>query len=644
MWRHARCRATGENVTQSWWGTPGGRWAALGCVLVVTAIALQPSLDNGFTNWDDPQYVTANERLQSIGVRGYWQAIHPVVAGNYHPLTMLTLAWDHQRVLARDASEDGRLSARPYHVTSLVLHLGNTALVFVFAYLLGGRRLIVAVVSALFFGVHPLHVESVAWVSARKDVLYAFFYVAALILYLRYKQNGKAWAYALCLLAFALSLLSKPAAVVLPVTLLLLDDYLDGAVRWRSLIEKIPFLLGSIAVGTVTLSAQTASGAVSGASFSFLERCVLAGYGFAAYWVKLVAPVELSALYPFPQRLSGTHFAMAALAVAIGAVAVWSYRRGKSLFFAVAFFTVNVALVLQFLPVGSAIVADRYTYVAYVGLFFLVGVGLDRILQRSSTTLRYAALGLCAAAALACACASHERSRVWKDSPTVWSDVIEKFPETAFKAYAGRGAHFRQQGDPRRALADFDRAIAIDPAYYKTYLSRANAYRDLGKKEGAEAFLRKSLGDLDTAASLHDADPDVYNSRALTRFYLGHTEAALEDFASALRLDPAHVDAYKNRARLYLALDLPEQAYRDYTSYLTYRPDDPVVLLLRADTALRLGRLAESEAGFTRCIDAAPNFGDCYLGRARVRQLLGQEAAARSDSDRARGLAADSER
>jgi tetratricopeptide (TPR) repeat protein len=644
MRRHAQRRATDEHVTRSWWESAGGRWVALGCILVVTAIALHPLLDNGFTNWDDPQYVTENERLQSVGVRGYWQAVHPVVASNYHPLTMLTLAWDHQRALGRDDSEDTRISARPFHVTSLVLHLGNTILVFVFAYLLAGRRLVVAVAAALLFGIHPSHVESVAWVSARKDVLYALFYMAALILYVGYKRNGKAWAYLLCLLAFALSLLSKPAAVVLPITLLLLDDYLDGAVRWRSLLDKIPFLLGSIAIGIVTLIAQTSSGAVSRASFSFLERCVLAGHAFATYWVKLVAPVELSAFYPFPQRLYGTHFAMAALAVAIGAVAVAFYRRGKSLFFAVAFFTVNVALVLQFFPVGSAIVADRYTYIAYVGPFFLIGVGLDRILQRSSSTLRYAALGLCAAAALGCAWASHERSGVWKDSATVWSDVIERFPETAFKAYAGRGAHFRQQGDPRRALADYDRAIAIDPAYYKTYLSRANAYRDLGKREGAEPFLRKSLRDLDTALSLHDADPDLYNSRALTRFYLGHAEAALEDFASALQLDPAHVDALKNRARLYLALDLPEQAYGDYTSYLAHRPDDPVVLLLRADTALRLGRLAESEAAFTRCIEAAPRFGDCYLGRARVRQLLGREAAAKSDSDRARRLAAESER
>jgi len=644
MRRHARSRATGEDVTQSWWGTPGGRWAALGCVLVVTAITLQPSLDNGFTNWDDPQYLTENARLQSIGTRGYWQAIHPVVAGNYHPLTMLTLAWDHQRARARDASGDGRLAARPFHFTSLVLHLGNTALVFFFAFLLGGRRLVVAIVSALFFGVHPLHVESVAWVSARKDVLYALFYVASLILYLGYKRNGKAWAYALCLLAFILSLLSKPAAVVLPVILLLLDDYLDDAVRWRSLVEKIPFLLGSIAMGIVTLGAQTASGAVSHASFSFLERCVLAGYGFTTYWVKLIAPVSLSALYPFPQRLSGTHFAMAVVAAAIGAVALWSYRRQKSLFFAIAFFAVNVALVLQFFPVGAAIVADRYTYVAYIGLFFLAGIGLDRILQRSSAASRYAALGLCAAAALGCAWASHERSRIWRDSPTMWSDVIARFPDTAYKAYAGRGAHFRQQGDARRAIADFDRAIAIDPAYYKTYLSRANAYRDLGKKGGAEAFLQKSLEDLDAAVALRGDDPDVYNSRALTHFHLGHAEAALEDFAAALQRDPAHVDAYKNRARLYLAVDRPEQAYRDYTSYLTYRPDDPVVLLLRADTALSLGRLAESEAGFTRCIEAAPRFGDCYLGRARVRQLLGQEAGARSDADRARRLAAESGR
>jgi len=617
---------------------------ALGLVLGATALALGPTLDNGFTNWDDPQYVTENEPLQNVGTRGYGQAIHRVVAGNYHPATMLTLAWDYRRAVARDSADGAELSARPFHATSFALHLAATALVFVFAWLVAGRRPIVATVSAALFGVHPLHVESVAWISARKDVLYAVFYFGALILYLGYRRRRRAWAYGASLVAFALALLSKPSAVVLPITLLLVDDYLDGRLRARSLPDKLPFLAGSLVVGGVTLWTQFRSGALGEAAFDPLQRLLLAGYAFTTYWIKLVAPLELSAFYPYPERLGGVHVAASCVAAALVAVAFVCYRRARVVFFCLGFFAVNLALVLQLVPVGAAIVADRYTYVASVGPFLLAGLGVERLVGSragAGKTTRVVAALLCVAAGSGCVWLSRARAAVWADSQTLWSDVIERFPRSAFKAYASRGADHRRRGDLRAARADLDRSIAIAPGYAKAYLTRGNLYRDLAKEQGDPAWLQRSLDDLERAIALSEADPDLYNSRGLTRQYLGRNDEALEDFATALRFDPAHADAYRNRARLQLALGRLAAARRDLGSYHTLRPGDPSGLLMRADVSLAMGDTTAALADFTRCIEAAPRFGDCYLGRAQVHRTLGNAQAARQDAERAAALAAE---
>jgi len=210
-------------------------------VLAVTALSLFPMLNNGFTNWDDDIYVTQNPLLKNAD----WQAIFTQAsASNYHPLTIASLVFNYAISDADPFS---------YHLINWLLHILNTALVFLFIYKISGKKIYVASLVTIIFGVHPMHVESVAWVSERKDVLYALFFLLALLQYWSFLEKGKRLNFIFCFLFFILSLLSKPAAIILPLVLLLLDHWYGRTFNWKIIAEKIPFFLLSLIFGFIQL-------------------------------------------------------------------------------------------------------------------------------------------------------------------------------------------------------------------------------------------------------------------------------------------------------------------------------------------------------------------------------------------------------
>jgi protein O-mannosyl-transferase len=281
-------------------------WATLGALAVLTLAAYWPALDNQFVDWDDPAYVTENGLLNpatNTSLRALWKT---VVSLNYHPLTMTTLWWN--------ALNEGIASARPYIATNVFFHVLNTLLATLLAWHLSGKKALVAALTGLGFGLHPMHVESVAWVSERKDVLYAFFFFLAMLVYWRYIQKGAWWALILCFGFFALSCLSKAMAVAL-VPVLFLLDYWHGRAWWKAsaLLEKIPFIALAVFFGLVALDIQGGGNfhgwlntverqdAITDFSmFSPFQRLQFAAYGFMMYMVKLVVPSGLSAFYPYP--------------------------------------------------------------------------------------------------------------------------------------------------------------------------------------------------------------------------------------------------------------------------------------------------------------------------------------------------------
>ena len=290
-------------------------------------------MKNGFTNWDDEFYVVNNASLRGPDWKGI--LTQPVVS-NYHPLTVLTLAFNY----AISGTESWS-----YLFLNLLLHVINTILVFIFIYRISGQKTIVAFLTALLFGIHPLHVESVAWVSERKDVLYTLFFILSLMQYWRFLKSGKSTGFWLCFLFFILSLLSKPAAIILPLVLFLLDYWGDRQFSKKIIIEKIPFFLIAGLFAVVTLQLQSVTAMTSLDVYPLWVRLLFACYVIMIYLVRFFIPYPLSAFHPFPPPDNlGWEVYLSPLFILVLLYFIWRFRKNKSIVFGLSFFVINVLL------------------------------------------------------------------------------------------------------------------------------------------------------------------------------------------------------------------------------------------------------------------------------------------------------------
>jgi len=311
----------------------------LALILITTSIYFK-SLNNQLTTWDDKNYVTENKDIRSLHGDSISYTIKKTfssyVMGNYHPLTMLSYCMEYAKY---------QLKPKPYHVTNLIIHLLNTLLVFAFIWLLTQQQW-VAFITALLFAIHPMHVESVAWVAERKDVLYSFFYLSALCTYLIYLKKEKTkWIwYVYIFLLFFLGLLSKAMTVTLPIILFAIDYFLGRKFTVKVILEKSPFLLLSFIFGYIAIEAQKSANAIADISnYNFFDRLLFTCYGLITYLWKIVAPVNLSCFYDYPVKLNGMYpliFYIAPVIVLLLALLIYkSIRSGKDVLFGAGFFS-----------------------------------------------------------------------------------------------------------------------------------------------------------------------------------------------------------------------------------------------------------------------------------------------------------------
>jgi hypothetical protein len=390
----------------------------LGLILVVTAFVFYPMLKNEFTSWDDKDYVAANPAIRSLDAAHLKVMFTEPIANNYHPFTMLSLALNYK---------SGKLNTHAYYLWNLLLHLANICLVFFFIKKLSKNNVHVALFSALLFAIHPMHVESVAWISERKDVLYVFFFVAGLIAWLRYLEQPKPVYYAAAFLLALCSMFSKPAAIIFPLAIIVIEWYQSSRVELKPLLNKIPFFILAAFFMYMTWIAQKTNSAnvADFQTFNVFERFLFACYGLVIYLVKFFFPVHLAAFHPYPDKANGFYYLMP-LIVAAAAYLIYRYKTRQNLLrFGVLFYGVNLVLVLQFVSIGAALYAERYSYMAYTGLFFVSGMWLfekkGNISKAWIATLAVAAVFVFISA---------DRVKVWHNSLTLWSDQIKKYPDS----------------------------------------------------------------------------------------------------------------------------------------------------------------------------------------------------------------------
>lgn len=540
----------------------------------VVTIVFLPAVGNDFVDWDDYAFVTMNPHIRSLSPSSVARLFTETYQGIWLPLTWLSHAVD-KAVWGNQPS--------PHHLMSILIHAGNTVLAFlVFLKLLeiGGlderRRFPAALLAALFFGIHPLRVEPVVWISSRKDLLLGFFYLASIFAYLGYAvRSGTVEAgrcYGAALVLCVLALLSKPMAMTLPAVLLILDYYplkrITRSSAIRIIAEKIPF--AAFAVFAALMNVYAAR--VGAVPFSYVPpymRIMNAFHGLVFYIEKTLWPADLLPIYQLDRTANYfgiAYIAAAILVIVITAAVVYAALRGRRLWSAVWFFyLVTIAPALGLFMSFRHAAADRYTYLPTLGFWLLGGLGIVYLWYRVTdtrfrTAVRVILVLFVIAAAGACIALTRSQITVWKDSKTLWTYLINNADHIPALAYFGLGKELEKEKELDRALQMFKTAYAINPKH-NVYLSRIG--RILAKQGNTEEARR-------IFERIIEKEPE--NPRF--HYYLGRLhgvdkryDEARESFEYALKLDPDFHQAVAMLMLLHIKTGDREQAERYFREY-----------------------------------------------------------------------------
>lgn len=608
------------------------QWLILAGIALLTFVIYKGSLDNQFTNWDDLGYVLTNPWIKNSTIEGFKKlfSMEALVMGNYHPLTIVTYWYEY--------SKHG-LEPYYYHLHSTIFHILCTFTVFAFARVLT-KNITVAAITALLFAVHPMRVESVTWIAGRKDLLYGMFYMLAMVTHIWYVRNqaGKKWLwYVATIVLFATSLMCKSVGVTLPVVLLLVDFYERRKLGVNLIIEKLPLFALSVTFGLISIYAQKDVGALGtlDVSFKFYERIALGCYALTTYFWKAVLPVGLTNFYPYPLKVNDALpavFYVYPLLVAAGLFLLVKYGRNNRLVvLCVSFFVINLLLLLQFMPVGGAIMSDRYTYIPYVGIFLLVG-SLAAWLIEEKKQAPAVVLGALVAVSLVYGYMTNERNKDWYDSISLWNSAIEKNPESPIGYfYLGQDYYTRfetaltQQdrqrngdsafyyftksverkpdytspiiciGEYQRSVGLIDdakstylRALSIDDKLESAYLGLGVVYSIRQKFDSAGVAFRKAL-------SLKKYFPEGHSNYANYLDIIGKTDSSLIEYQYAINQNPDAYIPYMNRGRIYLKIGKPAEALKDYDRANYLKPENPDPYYMRAQCYLMMGQKPKAQ-------------------------------------------------
>ena len=608
-------------------------------ILIITFIIYIPALSAGFVNWDDPDYVGGNNYLIRDLSR-LPELLTTPVQGNHHPLTMFSLALNFAI-----SGED----FWSYHLFNLIFHLVNSYLVYRLAFLLSKSNSLVALVTSLLFAIHPLHVESVAWISERKDVLYALFFIAGHITYTKYIDESSKKQYWLTLLFVILSLMSKPAAVIFPISLFCIDILRRRQFSFKLIIEKIPFFILAIIMGLLTISEQKTVGATGEEYFGLAKNILFGFYGILMYFVKMIIPFKLSAFYPFPalnEKLPPVYYLAPLFSLLLAAVTYFTWKKYRFVAFGIGFYIANLLLVLQVFSVGSAVIAERYTYVPYIGLFFIAGCLLDRFAKGN---LKKAYLVL-APVTIIFSVLTFLQAKTWKSGETLWDNVIKNQP--CSRAYSARATLFRRDANKLKEEADqarnakreqeanlkyaeanknyqqainyYTEAVKLNAIDHESYNNRANIFMDQNNFNAAIVDYKQAL----TVKSDYYVALDNMGALYARR---GMFDSALYYFTKVLEQKPDYKPTYSNRAITFMSLKRYDEAIKDWQRFLGYQPNDADVINTIGECYRMLGKNQEA-LGFINTAIQLDRQAAYFLNRAYTYKNLNNIESARNDA------------
>lgn len=606
---------------------PPARWHfpawLLALLLALATVAVfWPATRCDFISLDDPDYVTANPHVQAgltwDGAK--WAFGNTTQAAYWAPLMWLS------NMLG---CELFGLNPWGHHLINVLLHTANAVLVFLVFRRMTGATWRSLVLAALFAW-HPLRVESVAWVTERKDVLSAFFGLLTVWAYVRFvekskSRDGKAkWLYGLALIFFAGSLMSKATWVTLPCVLLLLDYWPLNRIRNSEfgirnckhlLFEKIPFLTLAAAVSVVTFEAQNRGGAVmTTADLSPWMRVENALVSYCGYLEKMFWPANLAVYYPHPGHLPLAK--VLAAAAALGVISVLAYlqrRRWPFLLIGWLWFLGTLVPMIQLVQSGGQAMADRFTYVPAIGLLLAVIWSAHELAR----CWRLPAIALPAAAAAAmvgCILATRHQLGYWRNSETLFQHTLDLTKDN-YIAHFSLGFTFDNQGQTARAVREYEEAIRIAPDYVDAY---CNLGRDLFKQGQTDAALRQ----FQEALRLKPDRAQTYYNLALGLFQNGQTNEAINLYRRAIQLKPDYADAHHNLGNALFNTGQFDEAIAELQQVIRLEPDYPKIHYDLGVVLAKMGRTGEAIREYQEAIRLKPDDTDIHFNLANA--LFGQ--------------------
>jgi protein O-mannosyl-transferase len=563
--------------------------------LAFTIICYAQFFSYGSISWDDPEMVFRNADVKRFDASDFFTSQY---VGNYIPFTMLA----HALAYLSFGNKFGL-----HHLLNILLHITNGILLYQLCGKLKLTRNAAALVAGIFL-LHPLQVESVGWISELKTVLYVLFTLCGFIVYLEYKSSGGRFLYPATFILFVASCLCKPSAVVFPLSLLCFDLFLSGRITVGNITTKIPFFIIALVFGVINIIMQKEAQFINYShAFPYPERTGMAGFALLMYLKLFLLPVKLSVIYPYPDVNSTSLVTGFLFLIAVAVTIFFFLRRRKQVFPAIILFIiVNLALVLQFIPFGEVLYADRYMYLPLAGFALILAIAAEKYsLAKPSVIL---------AILLILSASTFGRSQKWKDALTLYEDILKKYPQS-FIALNSAGVECMRRDLDTDALSYFNKAVASAPRNYKGYYNRGLLYLKQNRpKEAIESF--------DLALGLHRY-VKAYTGRAAAYYQLADIEKAMADAREALALDPGNARAHFVLANSYNEQNLLKEAINEY--------NNAIALSEEADfyfkRAIALGKQQEfvrSIADLNHCLELNPFYSEAYYWRGVAKVNLRQ--------------------
>jgi Flp pilus assembly protein TadD len=556
-----------------------------------------------------------------------WAFTSPTLATNYWvPLTWISFLLDYQMYGA---------NAGGFHFTNVLFHTANIILLYVLFIKLTGNRWQSAFIAALF-GLHPLHVESVAWVSERKDVLSTFFFLLTLLSYHSYTLKKGLARYLTCLAVFFLGLMTKPMLVTLPFVMLLLDYWpLARFNPWAGpnnsknsnslppaslLVEKIPFFILFIIISIVTYLAQLKSGNVGSLeSYPMGIRLSNALFSYVIYIGKMFYPVDLAALYPYPGSAPGQQFAVSAILLFVfSMIAVRTTRTKPYIIVGWFWYLITLLPVIGLIKVGPQAFADRYTYIPLTGLFIIIAWGIPPLLswwKYRQSFLTVTAVSI----VLLLSIMTWKQTGYWRNTITLFKHTLDSTSNNPY-AHAGLGTGYLKKGDYENAVLQLTMALRFNPNYVFAIKNLGIALDEQGKPD-------KAIEQFSKALELDPSNDDIYNDMGFALQKLNRIDEAMENYTKALEENPDNFKAHNNLASLLAQQGKLQESIGHYEEALRL---DPLFFQTYNELGVIYGRLGKNEyaiENFSKALRLAPdsaaahnNLGVTLAGLGRYKE------------------------